>query len=170
VRGLDYYTHTVFEIVSRELGAQDALVGGGRYDELVSDLGGPRVPGIGFAIGEDRLVDLLPETSPARFTRRVPVAIVPDGAGAMGEALEVAEQLRNAGVPVEVDSPRRALGKSIERAAKRGARRLVLIFENEATRGQTTLRDLTSGEQTVMSREALVEELLKELGTPGLDR
>jgi histidyl-tRNA synthetase len=163
VRGLDYYTHTVFEIVSRELGAQDALVGGGRYDELVAELGGPRVPGIGFAIGEDRLVEALPAGSPARRGRRAPVVVLPVGAEPLGFALEVAEQLRGAGVPTELEVARRALRKSLDRAAKHGARWLVLIGEDELLSGEATLKDLASGASEGMSRESLVERLVDEL-------
>jgi histidyl-tRNA synthetase len=153
----------VFEIVSRELGAQDALVGGGRYDELVADLGGPRVPGIGFAIGEDRLVEALPAGSPARRDRVAPVVVLPVGAEPLGLALEVAEQLRGAGVPAELEVARRALRKSLDRAARHGARWLVLIGEDELLAGEATLKDLASGASETMSRESLVERLLMEL-------
>jgi histidyl-tRNA synthetase len=162
VRGLDYYTHTVFEIVSRELGAQDALVGGGRYDELVSEVGGPRVPGIGFAIGEDRLVDVLPVSSAARHGRKASVVVLPIGDTLSGAALLIAERLRGAGVPVDLEAPRRASRKALDRALKRGARWLVEVNEEEP-RGQVTLRDLRSSElSSVMSDEMLVERLAPE--------
>jgi histidyl-tRNA synthetase len=155
VRGLDYYTDTVFEIVSRGLGAQDALVGGGRYDELVADLGGPRVPGIGFAIGEDRLIDVLPASFRERAAAPPPVLVVPIGTVPSAPALSVGEELRGAGIAVEVEAVGRALRKSLERAARLGARWVVLLGEDEVGREAVTLKDLETGEQHEVPRAAL---------------
>jgi histidyl-tRNA synthetase len=163
VRGLDYYTHTVFEIVSRELGAQDALVGGGRYDELVSDLGGPRVPGIGFAIGEDRLVDVLPSAFRERVVPPPPLLVAAVGAEQAGDALAAAESLRARGVACELEPGARSLKAVMKRADRLGASRLVLVGEVEAARGVLALKDLRSGEQ----REIGAEELARELDTAG---
>ena len=140
-------------------------VGGGRYDELVADLGGPRVPGIGFAIGEDRLIEVLPTSFREKARSTVPVLILPLGSGAVADSLAIGEQARSAAVPAEVDAPRRSLGKALERAAKRGTRWLVLVGEDDLHRGETTLKDLRTGKQTVMGRDYLVErlaELIKE--------
>ena len=155
VRGLDYYTDTVFEIVSRDLGAQDALVGGGRYDELVADLGGPRVAGIGFAIGEDRLIEVLPASFRDRAVAASPVLVVPIGGVLTVEALAVGEELRAAGVGVEVEAAGRALRKALERAGRLGARWVVLLGEDEARRGAVTIKDLQGGEQHEVARAAL---------------
>jgi len=156
VRGLDYYTDTVFEIVSRDLGAQDALLGGGRYDELVSDLGGPRVPGIGFAIGEDRLVDVLPASFRQRAAAPPPVLVVPIGTLPAAQALKVGEELRAAGVAAEVEAAGRALRKSLERAGRLGARWVVLLGEDEVGREAVTVKDLKAGgEQHEVPRAAL---------------
>ncbi len=155
VRGLDYYTDTVFEIVSGGLGAQDALLGGGRYDELVADLGGPRVPGIGFAIGEDRLIDVLPASFRERAAATPPVLVVPIGTVPAAPALSVGEELRGAGIAVEVEAAGRALRKSLERAARLGARWVVLLGEDEVGREAVTLKDLKTGEQHEVPRAAL---------------
>ena len=171
VRGLDYYTHTVFEIVSRGLGAQDALVGGGRYDELVSDLGGPRMPGIGFAIGEDRLVDVLPAAFRERAAPAPPLLVAAVSADQAGAALAAAEELRAAGVACELEPGVRSLKAVMKRADRVGAERLVLLGEDEAASGVVTVKDLRSGEQ----RKATLGELARELagaasGTKGSTR
>jgi histidyl-tRNA synthetase len=158
VRGLDYYTDTVFEIVSRDLGAQDALVGGGRYDELVADLGGPRVPGIGFAIGEDRLISVLPAAFRERAAPPPATLVAAVGAGQEAPALELGEALRGDGIPCEVELGR-SLKSVLKRANRVGARRLVMVGEQEALRGVVTVKDLGSGEQREVSREELVKEL-----------
>jgi histidyl-tRNA synthetase len=167
VRGLDYYTDTVFEIVSRDLGAQDALVGGGRYDELVADLGGPRIPGIGFAIGEDRLVDVLPASFRARAAAAPPILVVPIGSVAAGEALAVGEELRGAGIAAEVEAGGRSLRKALERAAKVATRWVVLLGEDEVKRDAATVKDLRSGEQREVTRAALVAALSTKDGDAG---
>ena len=155
VRGLDYYTDTVFEIVSRDLGAQDALVGGGRYDELVADLGGPRVPGIGFAIGEDRLIEVLPASFRDAVRPPPPVLVVPVGSVAAADALAVGEELRTSGVATEVEVAGRALRKALDRAGRLGVRWVVLMGEDELRREVVTLKDLQSGEQHEVPRGAL---------------
>jgi histidyl-tRNA synthetase len=160
VRGLDYYTDTVFEIVSRQLGAQDALVGGGRYDELVAALGGPRVPGIGFAIGEDRLVDLLPAAFRERAAPAPPVMVVAVGEEQAATALAAAERLRAAGVACELEPGGRSLKAALKRADRQGARRLVIVGEQEAASGQATVKDLAGGGQ----RQVPWDELARELG------
>ncbi len=155
VRGLDYYTDTVFEIVSRHLGAQDAIVGGGRYDELVADLGGPRVPGIGFAIGEDRLIDVLPAIFRERVAPPAPVLVVAVGGVPIGESLAVGEELRSGGVGVELELAKRSLRKALERAGKLGSRWVVLLGEDELRGGAVTVKDLQGGEQHDVPRGAL---------------
>jgi histidyl-tRNA synthetase len=167
VRGLDYYTDTVFEIVSRDLGAQDALVGGGRSDELVSDLGGPRVPGIGFAIGEDRLIDVLPASFRDAAAAKPPVMVVPVGGVPAREALALGEELRAAGVACEVEVAGRALRKALERAGKLGARWAVLVGEDELRREAVTVKNLGGGEQHEVARAALPVYLATRVSAEG---
>ena len=142
VRGLDYYTHTAFEFVTTELGAQGTVIGGGRYDGLVEMMGGPEMPGVGWAAGIERLAMLIPEPpAPKR-----PVAVVPIGAAAESAALIIAEVLRHHGFAVDLgysgNLPRR-----MRRADRVNARAAVLIGENEIARGVVAVRDLDSGEQ-----------------------
>ncbi len=147
VRGLDYYLRTVFEVVSPELGEDTVICGGGRYDRLISDLGGPQVPGVGFAIGEDRLAEVLPET----FRRRVlekPVAVVlPLGEEAAAAGLALARDLVRAGLTAPAEVTGRSLKAGLKWAAKIGARAAVILGEHELAEGVATVRDLVSGEQ-----------------------
>lgn len=159
VRGLDYYTRTVFEIVSGELGAQNAIVGGGRYDGLIAEVGGDTVAGIGFAIGLDRLVEILPEDSAARLTTTVETLVVPVGAVSPLEALRVAEGIRAGGRSAQAEISSRSMKNALRRADRFGVRYVVLVGEDELAAGEVTLRDFRTGEQQRLSPIALVEEL-----------
>src|SRR3989441_8067781 len=119
VRGLDYYVRTTFELTTTELGAQNAVAGGGRYDGLIQLLGGPPDPGIGFAVGVERVVQLLSEKGPeAGEGRRPRVLLIPLGDEALKRLLPVGNRLRAAGVLVEISHGERKLGKELERANK----------------------------------------------------
>lgn len=152
VRGLDYYTRTVFEITSGALGAQDAILGGGRYDGLIGELGGPAVPGIGFAIGEDRLVDILPDSSRVRARVTAPVCVVAVGAASLDAAPELAEELRAAGVPAISEFAAGSLKAGLRKANRRGCRWIALIGEDELAAGTVVLRDFTNSTQETISR------------------
>lgn len=168
VRGLDYYTRTVFEIASEELGAQDAILGGGRYDGLISELGGPEVPGIGFAIGQDRLVDLLPASFRSRHALPRPVFVVPIGLDdGPRVALEVAEELRAAGVVTVAELSSRSMKAALRQADRSDARGVVLVGEDELAAGTVSYKDFVSGEQRSVPRNRLGEELTG--GPSGLD-
>jgi histidyl-tRNA synthetase len=158
VRGLDYYTDTVFEVVSRDLGAQDALVGGGRYDGLLSDLGGPALPGIGFAIGEDRLIDVLPAHSSARVSDRIDVLLARLGKVSGQLAVEVAEALRGEKLRVEVETER-GIKAGLKQAARRGAAWVVFLGDDELASRQVGVKNLHSGEQHSVPLDALPEWL-----------
>jgi histidyl-tRNA synthetase len=148
VRGLDYYTRTVFEVTAQGLGAQDALLGGGRYDRLVSDLGGPKTPGIGFAIGEDRLVDVLPEAfRSAAIEAFAPVALVAIEPSDRAAALALAADLRNAGVAVDLDPAGKGPGAGLKAASKRGCRMAVLLGQKERESGVAIVKDLVERSQ-----------------------
>jgi histidyl-tRNA synthetase len=155
VRGLDYYTHTAFEFTTTELGAQGAVLAGGRYDGLVATMGGPDTPGIGWAAGVERLAMLLDETPAAPR----PVAVVPIGETVEHAALQLAEELRAAGLAVEMEF-RGKIGQRLKRAAQRGTRHAVLLGEDELANGTAVLRDLDHGEQTVLPRADLTRHLL----------
>src|SRR5262245_30073869 len=151
VRGLDYYTRTAFEFTHGALGAQNAILGGGRYDGLSESLGGPAAPGIGFAIGEDRLVMTLQENSTAA-ARAADVYIAPLGAGMNIPAAQLAQELRRQGVIVTLGDETFKLKKSLETASKTGARYALIVGENEVASGQFALKNLETGQQVSVGR------------------
>lgn len=161
VRGLDYYTSTVFEIASAGLGAQDAIVGGGRYDGLIADLGGPAVPAIGFAIGQDRLIDVLPESFRRRHLPRTPVVVTPAGLVDAGALLALAGELRSAGLAVTMELTGRSVKAALKRAHRSGVRFVVLAGEEELELGRAQLKDLETGTQTELPRAALAAAILE---------
>jgi histidyl-tRNA synthetase len=146
VRGLDYYTRTAFEFTHGALGAQNAILGGGRYDGLSESLGGPSAPGIGFAIGEDRLVLALQESAEA-VQRKPDVYIAPLGAGMDREAARLARELRRHDLVVELGDENFRLKKSFETASKLGVRFALIVGENEVKSCAFALKNLESGEQ-----------------------
>jgi histidyl-tRNA synthetase len=158
VRGLDYYTRTAFEFTHGALGAQNAILGGGRYDGLSEALGGPRAPGIGFAIGEDRLVLALAESA-EQVQRRPDVYIAPLGAGMDREAAKLARELRQQNGVVELGDESFRLKKSFEAATRLGARFILIVGENEVKSESFALKDLASGEQISVSRLELAKKI-----------
>jgi histidyl-tRNA synthetase len=158
VRGLDYYTRTAFEFTHGNLGAQNAILGGGRYDGLSEGLGGPPAPGIGFAIGEDRLVMSLGKT-PEDVLRKPDVYIAPLGAGMNKEAARLARELRQNNIVVELGDESFRLKKSLETASKLGARYALIAGENELSTGLFALKDLASGEQASVPRTDLAAKI-----------
>src|SRR5438477_681106 len=158
VRGLDYYTRTAFEFTHGALGAQNAILGGGRYDGLSESLGGPQAPGIGFAIGEDRLVMSLKESADA-VARKPDVYIAPLGEGMNREAARLARELRRHDLVAELGDESFRLKKSLETASKIGARFALIVGENEVTSGAFALKNLQSGEQVSVPRAELVQKI-----------
>jgi histidyl-tRNA synthetase len=154
VRGLDYYSRTAFEFTHGALGAQNAILGGGRYDGLSEMLGGPAAPGIGFAIGEDRLVLALSESAEA-VLRKPDVYIAPLGAGMNKEAARLARELRRHDVVVELGDESFRLKKSFEAATKAGAKYILIVGENEVKAGAFALKNLATGEQVSVPRADL---------------
>jgi len=142
VRGLDYYSHTAFEFVTDRLGAQGTVMGGGRYDGLVEEMGGPPTPSVGWAAGVERLSMLL-DAAPAAPR---PVAVIPVGEAAEGAALDAVQALRRAGVAAEV-AYKGNLKRRMERANRVNARAAVIIGEEELAEGAAQLRDLDAGTQ-----------------------
>lgn len=162
VRGLDYYTETVFEIVAEGLGAQDAIVGGGRYDGLIAELGGAPTPAIGFALGLDRLIEVLPEDSPQRRAAPAATTLVAVGEVAPLETLRLAEELRRAGCSVIPELGARSLKSALRRADRRVAQHVVLLGDDELAAGEATVRSLRTGEQRRVRREELATVLTAE--------
>ena len=160
VRGLDYYTRTAFEFTHGALGAQNAILGGGRYDGLSEALGGPAAPGIGFAIGEDRLVMSLQESASAESVLKKPdVYIAPLGAGMNPEAARLARELRRHDVVVDLGDETFRLKKSFEAATKAGAKYILIVGENEVKADAFALKNLASGEQVSVPRADLPKKI-----------
>lgn len=154
VRGLDYYSHTAFEIQSDDLGAQATVCGGGRYDGLVSELGGPETPAVGWAIGMERLILLLQQLQPLTGDR-VDFYVVSRGEQAEQQALKVAQVLRQGGFAVEMDLSASAFGKQFKRADRAGAAACVILGDAEAENGTVQLKWLASGNQEAIAQTDL---------------
>ena len=160
VRGLDYYTRTAFEFTHGALGAQNAILGGGRYDGLSEALGGPAAPGIGFAIGEDRLVMSLQQSTPAESVLRKPdVYIAPLGAGMNAEAARLARELRRHDVVADLGDESFRLKKSFETATKAGAKYILIVGENEIKVDVFALKNLLTGQQVSVPRADLARRI-----------
>jgi histidyl-tRNA synthetase len=158
VRGLDYYTHTAFEFVTTDLGAQGTVMGGGRYDGLVEMMGGPALSGVGWAAGIERLAMLIAEPPPPPRS----IAVVPIGEAAEGEALTLTEMLRNNGWSVDLGYSGN-VARRMRRANNVNARVAVLIGDEEIARHVVALRDLDSGEQTEVPMDPSLNELRARL-------
>jgi histidyl-tRNA synthetase len=155
VRGLDYYTRTTFEFTHGGLGAQNALLGGGRYDGLSEAIGGPKAPGIGFAMGEDRLVlTLLAQDEQNASAQKADAYIAPLGEGLNAAALNLARELRHQGLWIELGEGGFRLKKSFD-AADKTARRIVIVGEDELQSGILTVKTFSTGMQTKIPRAEL---------------
>jgi histidyl-tRNA synthetase len=160
VRGLDYYTRTAFEFTHGALGAQNAILGGGRYDGLSEALGGPAAPGIGFAIGEDRLVMSLQDSASAEGVIKKPdVYVAALGAGMNPEAARLARELRRHDLVVDLGDETFRLKKSFEAATKAGAKYILIVGENEVKADAFALKNLSTGEQVSVPRAELARKI-----------
>lgn len=158
VRGLDYYTHTAFEIQSSDLGAQATVCGGGRYDGLVQELGGPVTPAVGWAIGLERLTLLLAQLQ----TVSAPspdLYVVSRGEAAEANALKLAQALRQQGISVDLDLSGSAFGKQFKRADRSGAAACLILGDDEAAQGTVQIKWLQSGEQTSLTQADLLADI-----------
>jgi histidyl-tRNA synthetase len=186
VRGLDYYMRTTFEITAQGLGSQNAVCGGGRYDGLVELLGGPPTKGIGFAIGEDRLILSLQEGEKAKAPRVGELSAAITGRASvtgtlsnlsaldvyvawMGEktyatAIRAAKLLRSDGFSVELPPVEQKFGKALERASKLNARFALILGDNEVASGKWTLKTLADGSQQKFTEAELLNYLRKARG------
>jgi histidyl-tRNA synthetase len=169
VRGLDYYTHLAFEIVSDDLGAQATVCGGGRYDGLVAELGGPSTPAVGWAMGLERLIILLQQLQqpPAKA---LDFYVVSRGEAAEGQALKLATQLRRIGFSVELDLSGSAFKKQFARADKSGAVACLILGDEEAANQTVKLKWMATKEQNAIAQAELLaktDELRRQLDTAG---
>jgi histidyl-tRNA synthetase len=163
VRGLDYYTRTTFEFTHGGLGAQSALLGGGRYDGLSEALGGPPAPGIGFALGLDRFILALEsENAGTRAAKESPRAyIAPLGAGMNVEAAKLVRELREKDIAVDLGDESFRLKKAFEAAERGGAESVIIVGENEVKSGAFAVKNIKTGEQVSIPRDDLASKLTK---------
>jgi histidyl-tRNA synthetase len=160
VRGLDYYTRTTFEFTHGGLGAQSALLGGGRYDGLSEMLGGPKAPGIGFALGLDRFVLALQAEETVAAPGLNPVVFVaPLGAGMNAEAAVIARDLRKHAIAADLGDDGFRVKKSFEAAERAGAKFILFVGENEVASSQFGLKNMATGEQASVARAEIVDWL-----------
>jgi histidyl-tRNA synthetase len=162
VRGLDYYTRTTFEILGASLGAQNALLGGGRYDGLVKQLGGPDRVGIGFAAGLERMVLAMPDDAAAN-ARPDSLFVAAIGDEAREAAIALLAELRRAGLPAQMEYDARGVKAQMKRADRLGVARTVIVGGDELARGEVTVKDMTTGEQTAVPRAEIVSLLVSGL-------
>lgn len=165
VRGLDYYTRTAFEVVTTQLGAQDAVAGGGRYNGLIKELGGPDLPAIGFAIGEERLAGLLSQQEAA--IPQIPLlylAIL--GPEAQNMAFELIQGLRQHGYAADMDFTNRSLKAQMTMANRRGAAWVLIVGEQELATNQAPLKNMHTGQQQLVSLE--LSEVIASLEAKGV--
>jgi len=156
VRGIDYYTRTTFEIITSKLGAQDSILGGGRYDEMMKDFGGPDICGIGFAMGMERLLDIVPfEEDKQEF-----VYVATMGEKAKRAGMKIAKRLREAGRETLIEYRERSLKNQMARANKLNASWVLIVGEDEVQSGKFQLKNMKSGEQI----EASEDHILKIIG------
>lgn len=163
VRGLDYYTRTVFEWTTDRLGAQSAVCAGGRYDGLVEQLGGKSTPAAGFAIGMERLAELLALRGEAPQAVRTHGYLILLGEAAETQGLKLSENLRNAGLRIECNCGGGGLKAQLRRADRSGARHALLLGEEEVRHGSVTIKDLRDGAQRTVAQNELVDLLTKSL-------
>ena len=165
VRGLDYYTRTTFEVIAEGLGAQNSVTGGGRYDGLIEEIGGPPTPGIGFAVGFERLVTVLEHHGLTVPEPRPRVFVAPLGLSALREAFVLVEYLREAGLHAEMGYDEKSLRSQLRRANKLGAEFTVMLGERELAAGKVTLKAMQSGEQEEMPLDAVIGYLRQRTPT-----
>ncbi len=161
VRGLDYYSHTVFEIQSADLGAQATVIGGGRYDKLVAELGGPETPAIGWAMGLERLILLIKQLQPLP-PATVDFYVVSRGESAEAQAVLLSQQLRHQGFTVEMDVSGSAFGKQFKRADRSGASACLILGDTEAETKTVQVKWMATGEQAAIAQSELAAYLHRQ--------
>ena len=162
VRGLDYYTKTAFEIVSKKLGAQNAIAGGGRYDKLIEEFGGPPTPAFGFAIGIDRTASLIEDKNYIRISPQIFIATVGEKAGE--KAFELVDTLRLKGIRVERDYENSSLKSQLRKADRAGVRYTIIIGEDEINKGRAILRNMPKSQQEEIEISRIEEIVSQKLG------
>ena len=162
VRGLDYYTRTTFEVITDKLGAQNAVAAGGRYDGLIQELGGPDMPGLGFAIGLERLISLIPKEK--CFSVPVYLFIAPIGTAAKDKALQLANRFRIMGIKTEIGYDGKSLKSQMRWADKLNAKFVMIIGDEELASGRVIFRDMETQKQEEVEIEKIIEEVRSRKG------
>ncbi len=162
VRGLDYYTRTAFEIQTTSLGAQSAVAGGGRYDNLVKELGGPDMPATGFAIGFDRLAELVAINAP-ELRQKTDLFLAALGAESQIRGFDWACELGADGIRVEMDYSDKSLKSQMKRANRLSARYVLILGDDELQAGSAILRNMATKEQTTISFDNIVDNIKYQL-------
>jgi len=165
VRGLDYYTRTAFEVVAGDLGAQNAVCGGGRYDGLAEEIGGPAVPAIGFAIGVERLVMLLPEEK--SFCPHPDVFLAALGKEAQERGFALAQEMRDAGIWAELDYEGKSLKSQMRKADKMKSPYVIILGEEELKNNRVILRNMATKDQEEVPFEEIVSRVMRGRGKVG---
>jgi histidyl-tRNA synthetase len=168
VRGLDYYTKTAYEIVCPELGAQNALCGGGRYDGLASELGGVSIPAVGFSAGMERLMQILPDALEEKEVALPRAYFVVFDDKCSIQAMVLADELRSAGFVAYIDFSMRSIKKQLKSASERGYDYAVFVGQKEIEDKEVTLKNMESGDQVTVSFEKLVS-YFSEKGVVGIE-
>ena len=162
VRGLDYYTRTVFEVSCGELGAQNAIGAGGRYDNLISDMGGLRTGACGFALGVERMIMVsdVQENAAMRQIAGMDVFVATLGAAANEKGFVLLGELRNAGIPADIDYGKGSLKSQMRRADSLGARFVLIIGDDELSKGEAVLRNMVTKEQISLNFEDIAQKII----------
>jgi len=164
VRGLDYYTRTAFEVVSYQLGSQNAVAGGGRYDNLFQEIGGKEIPGIGFAIGMERLISLLPEGG--EFVKHPDLFVAALGEASFKEAYRIVNQLHLEGIRAELDYEGKSLKSQMRRADKLKSRYTLILGQEELNRGKALLRNMgTKSQEEIPMGDGFLNQLKDKIST-----
>lgn len=164
VRGLDYYTHTAFEIMAKDIGAQSSIGGGGRYNKLVETCGGPPTPGIGYALGMERIILAMKnQNCPVPGISGPDVFVVTAGKSAASEAFRLLFKIRGAGISADKDYQDRSLKAQMKYAGKTGAKFVVIIGDQELALGTALIRDMSAKEQVSIGSEEVIGHLLDKL-------
>lgn len=164
VRGLDYYNRTAFEIISKEIGSQSTVCGGGRYDGLVEDIGGPATPGVGFGLGIERLILTLEKNNIEIPTPKgLEVFIVAMGSRAHDKALEISYKLRKNGVSVDIDHLGRSLKAQFKYSNKLNSLYTIVIGDDELDRGTISLKNMDTGNQEEIKLDSVVDEVIERV-------
>jgi histidyl-tRNA synthetase len=159
VRGLDYYTNVTFEVISERLGAQNAVCGGGRYDNLVEELGGRSTPAVGFAVGIERVIEILKSFNVSAPSKKLQVFIASIGEQAGTTALKILRDLRNAGISADMDFVDRSLKAKLKAADKSGAKYAVIIGEEEISKDSVIIKKMSDGSQKSVLINALLSSI-----------